>query len=793
MSSASGQKACCAHCGDPLGRNAIISSGLAFCCNGCETVYRILHTPEGCTIVRPQPVDEHRFAFLDEPSIVAKLRSFSDGLTSAVRFTVPQMHCSSCVWLLENLYRMEPAILASRVDFVRRSVFIRYAERETTLRKVVELLAGLGYEPQITLGSPVQKESNADYSLYYRVGIAGFCFGNIMILKFPDYLSGGSVDPVLRTTFALLIFLLSLPIVFYCAGIYFRFAAGGLRKGVITLDVPIALGVAVLFIRSLADLLTTSGSGYFDSLAGLVFFLLIGRLFQEKTYDALNFERTYESYFPLAVSTLKQGVERSVPVGEIRPGDRMIIRNNEIIPMDAVVIDGTPEIDYSFVTGESRRVRCERGALLYAGGRQIGSAIVLEAVAACSQSYLTQLWNGNALGSDGAGRLVSISNTFSKYFTVAVLLIACATGIYWYLVDAPRVLETVVAVLIVACPCALALSVPFAFGTAQRLLGQSRLYLKNIAVVEQLAHITDIVLDKTGTITQAHGGSVRFTGTPLSERERQLVATLAHNSYHPLSRSVSAALKTTEYMRTSEFVERANLGIEGVVDGVQIRLGSPVFTGSSAEPAGSDDHASRVYLAIDGAPRGYFSVAGTFRERMGHLIRALRRKYTVTILSGDTDWQRSSLDAEFGSDVSLHFSRTPDAKRRFVEDLQSQGRSVLMVGDGLNDGVALRAASVGIAVTDDVAAFTPASDAILEGGQLAHLDNFLTFARRSKNVVVLSYGISVLYNVVGLAFAVSGTLSPLVAALLMPLSSITVVAFTTITVRVAGRTLGVTA
>jgi len=785
----------CTHCGDAVVGEGVAGGENTFCCEGCSTVYRILHSSECDLPVNLPPAGDARFAYLDEPTIVKSLLSFSDGEINAVNFVVPQMHCSSCIWLLENLHRLDHGVLLSRVDFIKKRITIHYTEKKTTLRRVVELLTALGYEPRIAMGATHPTEEVAtDHSLYYKVGVAGFCFGNIMILSFPEYLSGGAVDPTLRGLFSWLILGLSLPVVFYCSMLYFRLAVGGLRNGVLTIEVPVALGILVMFVRSVVDVATGSGPGYFDSMAGLVFFLLLGRLFQAKTYDALSFERTYESYFPLAVTILKGGEEHPVPVADVRLGDRLLIRNGEIIPTDAVVMKGTADIDYSFVTGEARTVHCDVGTLIHAGGRQVGRAIELEVVAEVSQSYLTQLWNSTPQNSQSPGRLLSISNAVSKVFTYSVLFVGLCTVLYWTTHDQSRALDALTAVLIIACPCALALSTPFAFGTAQRILGKAKLYLKNAEVVEQIANTSAIVLDKTGTLTRSRSARVQFVGVQLSQAERSLVATLAYNSAHPLSRSIYSSLNPIRLLHAERFVETPGEGIECIVDGRVLRLGASGFAMPESSAARTEQlNETRVYLSIDGSPRGYFTLEGEYREGIGDTVGRLKEQYALAVLTGDTDWERQSLKTRFGPNLSLHFGQTPRAKLDYIESLQTEGKRVLMVGDGLNDAVALRAADVGVALTDDAATFTPASDAILEGGKLTHLDRFLTLARMSKKVVVWSYGISVLYNILGLSFAVRGELSPLVAAILMPLSSITVVAFATIAVRIAARKARVTA
>ena len=299
----------CYHCGERVKHDVVVCDDKPFCCPGCKTVYEILRQNDLCQYYafdqspgRIPAVDSHpRFAWLEEPQVAARLKEFSDGSTAAVTLFVPDMHCSSCVWLLEHLHRIDPGILHSRVDFLRKRISVRFTESATSLRKIVELLASLGYEPRISLASGTpEADIPTNRALYARVGVAGFCFSNIMLLSFPEYLSGGGIDGWLRWVFPLLSLFLALPVFFYSAGLYFVSAYRGLRRRVVNIDLPIALGILVLFGRSVAEILTQSGPGYLDSMTGLVFFLLVGRIFQNKTFDSLNFERTYTSYFPLA-------------------------------------------------------------------------------------------------------------------------------------------------------------------------------------------------------------------------------------------------------------------------------------------------------------------------------------------------------------------------------------------------------------------------------------------------------------------------------------------------------------
>lgn len=791
----------CFHCGDPLPEGVIEYQGKSFCCAGCKAVYELLRKNDLQTYYALYDAPgrsatysgEARFAYLDQQSVIEKLRDFSDGVSSSLTFILPQMHCASCVWLLERLHTIDPGISHSRVDFLKKQIRIQYAEHATSIRNIAELLASLGYEPSITLEALDKKPiSGSHRDLFARVGVAGFCFGNIMLLSFPEYLGSYDVEPGLRLIFQTLSLFLSLPVVFYSASGYFLSAAAGLRKKVVNLDVPIALGISILFLRSLFEISNHLGPGYLDSMSGLVFFLLLGRVFQNKTYDRLNFERDYRSYFPLGVTVLRDGSERTVPVSDLATGTRILVRNNEIAPADSVLLRGRGTIDYSFVTGESRVVDLEQGGILYAGGRQLGNALELEVVRPVSQSYLTQLWNDAPAPSKRESTTSRIANATGKYFTAGLIALSAIAALVWMPADPGRAWNAITSILIVACPCALALSTPFTFGTTLRIFGKNGLYLKNTGVIEAIARIRSIVFDKTGTITQAGDSATEFVGDPLSPREQRLIASLVRNSQHPLSRSLYAALKGPDPLLPGEFIEEPGKGIRGTVDGISIRLGSNSFAGPDA---GSGKSAAtltdtRVYLTIGSTPLGYFSLRNVYRKGLARLVDALKRHYDLQLLSGDTAGEQTFLQNLFGPDVPMRFRQSPVEKLEFVRTAQSRGVFLAMIGDGLNDAGALLQSDVGIVVAEDVSAFSPACDAILEARAFHRLDLFFSFCRSSVKIVLASFGISLLYNCGGLYFAFTGTLSPLVAAVLMPLSSITVVAFTTLTVRALARREG---
>ncbi|MCF7797812.1 MAG: HAD-IC family P-type ATPase, partial [Candidatus Marinimicrobia bacterium] len=406
-----------------------------------------------------------------------------------------------------------------------------------------------------------------------------------------------------------------------------------------------------------------------------------------------------------------------------------------------------------------------------------------------SQSYLTRLWNHDTFQSDYRGSMTTLANQVSKYFTAAVIILALVAAIYW-LPDQAVAVKVFTAGLVVACPCALALSTPFTLGSTLRIFGRRRFYLKNTEVAEALAQIDTIVFDKTGTLTKPGQARIRYTGDTLTAEEQLWLKSVARHSNHPLSHRIFQRLDGEYLPEILEFEEVSGQGVRGeVAENHQVKLGRYEWvSGRVAQLSTEEDPAyqSVVHVAIDDEVKGYFTLTNDYRPEMDRLVQELEQKnYDLALLSGDNDRERSRLSKIFPRPEQLKFNQTPKEKLNYVKSLRQQGKRVLMVGDGLNDAGALAASDVGIAITEDLGNFSPACDAILDAKHLQELPAFLQFAKSSRRIVMTSFGLSFLYNGVGLSFAVVGLLSPLVSAVLMPLSSITVVVFTTMTTRLA--------
>lgn len=786
------QETQCYHCGDDLPKAPYQLDNKQFCCLGCQGVYQILSSHDLGNYYayndvpgQTQKQAPSHFEYLDEAGIAANLVDYTDEKVTVITLYIPAIHCSSCIWLLENLHKIKPSVLQSRIDFLKKQVVVSFKNQELSLRQLVETLAMIGYEPLISLQDVVkqQKSDHTGRSLITKIAVAGFCFGNVMLLSFPDYFGLSALEHEFRNFFGWLNLAFSLPIVLYSGRDYFISAWKNLRNGILNLDFPLALGIAVMFIRSAVEIITDSGVGFVDTLCGLVFFLLVGKWMQQHTYHHLSFERDYRSYFPVAVTLIDKDQEKPIPLNELNVGHRILIRSNEIIPADAILLKGDAELDFSFVTGESLPVKKVLGEVVYAGGRQLSGAIELEVVKPVSQSYLTRLWNNETFANEKAGIKTFIDKA-SKYFSIVLLSIAIGAAAFWYFKgDSTKAVAAFTAVLIIACPCALALSSPFTLSAVLSIFDKNKFYLKNTAVVEELARINTYVFDKTGTITNPEASGFSFEGE-ITAAEKQLVYDLAHNSGHPLSRELVKWLNGSPKYTVVNYMEKVGRGLTGLVNGYEIKLGSASFLGilHPSNPKGAV-----VHIVINEKYLGFFCAEQQWRTGFKDLIFKLGKNADLHLLSGDQDQDRKMLVPFFPRTQQMHFQQSPQQKLDYITGLQSEGRKVLMFGDGLNDAGALRQSDLGIAVTDNINNFSPGCDAILDGTVFHKIPLFIQQAKDAVKVIHMSFAISLIYNALGLYFAVQGLLSPLIAAILMPMSTVTIISFTSIAARLYAR------
>ncbi|MCC6817592.1 MAG: heavy metal translocating P-type ATPase metal-binding domain-containing protein [Bacteroidia bacterium] len=768
----------CSHCGLPCDAHEIIENDHVFCCSGCAAVYQLLNQNDLCSYysegkgITPEPTEIGEFDYLNEAETREKFIVFNQGATVQFRFFIPGMHCNSCIYLLERLERFNTGILSSRVDFFNKELLVTVNSNDVNISDLVILLFHLGYKPDLSLSNNAGVGKKKISTQAIKIGIAGFCFGNIMMLSFPEYL-GLSLDAgslVLKRWFDFISLGLALPVLFYCSTEFFESSFKAIRQRTLNIDLPIALAIVATFGRSLYELFVNHQSGYFDSMAGIVFLLLSGRYFQDLTYHSLTFDRDYKSYFPLSARLIVHGDSMVVNIKNLKSNDIIELRNGELLPADARLVSDYATVDYSFITGESKPVALKAGERVFAGAKISGNAVRLELISSTDNSRLVKLW---AVEKDKEEKDNSLTEKINYWFTLGLLLIGAFAFIYQYNINGlEEAFKSLTSVLIVACPCILLLATTFANGHLLRKLKLNGMFVKNKNTLTQLNDCDTIVFDKTGTLTDNKNFEIEDY-TNLSNNEHKLVGLICHQSVHPYSTAISKQYYDFEYGQLEAYTDVVGKGLQAKVNGVLIKVGSASFLGLNAASVALS---GVMHVEFNGVYRGYFVLIHKIRSETNTLTNELKKDgYDLYLSSGDNELNKDILVAPF-TDTLIH--QSPEDKVALVKNLKAQGKVVCMTGDGLNDAPALKEADIAISVADDVNSFFPSCDVLLTAPALGQLPDLLRFIKASKWVIIISFAFSLVYNVIGLYFAINAQLSPLMAAILMPSSSFTMLILT---------------
>lgn len=759
----------CYHCGEACDKERIVHQEKNYCCNGCLQARLLIDNSIQCSPddenFNPQISNKRNWEELDIPSIAKRFIIYEDNQVKHIRFTLSNIHCASCVFVLEHLHKLEPGILKTEVFFAEKSIRI-VLRKDLSLSTVAKQLALVGYAPDIETveSTSSENEKNRKFRLRALV-IAGFCFANIMLFSIPEYMDLElKNDPSFVYFFRTINVLLSLPVFLYSSLEFYRGTLSGLRNKFMHIDFPLVISLLVAYSRSVYEVLTNTGSGYFDSYSGIVFFMLVGRHFQDLRTDQLGFSKSFKSYFPIVVST-KRGIHfKNIPLAEVQENDEIEIHNHEVIPADGILLSNDAELDYAFVTGESDHKQVLAGTLVYAGARNCTGSIRIRVEKVMEDSHLGLLWNKEARKEENAERQ-SFTHVVAKWFTLFLMLMSFGAFFILFPTNADKAFRALTTALIVACPCALLLSHTFTTGTALRLLAQGKLLFKNSFVLDKLATLQAFYFDKTGTVTNTHEVRVTYTGEALQPEEKNAFGEILAASLHPISQSLLASFPRKEGQELSEFNETAGLGTSGKVNGIFFEL-----------KKSNDAHGTALW--INGKWRGVFQLEFKIRDGLENALKQLKQQYKLGLLSGDTNADDIRMRKLFPFGSELVYNLSPAQKAEGIAKMEESIRCAY-IGDGLNDTGALQEASVGISVSDAHQRFTPAADILIPGEQLKNLPSLVNYAKACRRIVLLSFGLSLLYNVIGLSYALTGNLSPLVAAVLMPVSTFTIILFTT--------------
>jgi Cu2+-exporting ATPase len=798
----------CAHCGLAVPARLVREGDTEqFCCNGCRQVhtlvhewgfdqyYRLVDRQQGT--LEPARVTGRSFEDFDDGRVQAEATEQIGGDRCRTRLYLEGVHCAACVWLVEKL----PAAL-SGVDDVRLNLTSAVAEitwspGRTRLSTVARALDRLGYTPHIHRAAGVQEARRVeDRASLARLGVAAACAMNLMFLHGALYAGeySGMASPY-ETFFRWLSFAVGVPVLFFSARPFFRTAIAGLRSRVVHIDLPVAIALTVTFAASAWNTVRGSGPIWFDSLAMLVAALLGARQIQRSAQRAaleradslrgaafIEFARKFTGPGPDAPVV-------EVPLTALTPGDRVEIRSGELVPVDGVVLSGCSSLDNSVLTGEAAPTPVREGDAVNAGATNLGARIVVSVDAAGAQTRVGALL---AVVQEALSRkpaLLRTTDRLARRFVQALLVLAVVTGAAWTHLGPAVALERVVALLVVACPCALGLSVPLAISVAVLRAARAGIFIKNPDALERLRRVDTVLLDKTGTITEGRSIVTRWQG---EDAALQFARDLESESSHAVARAFrSSAGQTFRVVRTVEHViEVPGQGIAGRLDGHDVRVGNRAHVEAGGASVPDDvaafseavvaDGLSPVFVAVDGRVAGVAGIGDSLRPDARRTVEALRaRGVHVRVLSGDHPDVVARVAASLGLPPGDALGGlTPEGKRDIVAGLVAgadRRGAVVMVGDGVNDAAALALADVGIAVQGGTGATIVAADIVITRQGVAPLVDILDGARRLRSVIRRNLGFSLGYNAGASALAIAGLVGPLVAALLMPASSLTVI------------------
>ena len=734
----------CPHCGAPVEGVAD-----AFCCAGCETAAAIIR---GAGLERYY---DEREAYAPRPGgfdaswTGVTPDAAADG-GCELRLAVDGLRCASCVWVLEHVLQATPGVTGATVSYATGRAWLQWDPGRVDLAALAGRIAALGYRPRL-LGA----EARPDRGLLLRLGVAAFAALNIMMLHAAIYAGwSSSMDPAFLALFRWSALVLATPLTLWCASPFFSGALAALRRGLLHMDVPLALAIALLYGHGFAATLRGHET-YLDSLGMLVALLLAGRFLESRgRRRAAEAAVTLAASAPVSARRLVAERIEVVPVAALRTGDLIELATGDEVPADALVVHGRGSLRMALVTGEAEPVNVIPGERVLAGTVLVAGQLTAS-VQAVGQGTLLGRMAAQLQTAADRGMRPSSADRIAPWFTAATLLVAALTFAGWLVfAGAGRALPVTVAVLVVACPCALALAQPLAGASGLGAAARRGLLLRSADALLDLGTVDTVALDKTGTVT---AGVLQVTAA--DDAVLRVAAALERHSSHPIARAVLAetAARGIPLPRAQDAREVPGLGVDGVVDGRswQLRAGA----------------AGVVELRGEDGVTGSIRLSDVVRADAASTVRALRgRGLRVALLTGDHPEVAARIAGAAGIDEVVA-RIDPEAKAAWVERERAAGRRVLFVGDGLNDGPALAAADVGIAMAGGAASSVLIADGVVAGNAIAPLLGGLRAADAAAAAIVRNQRRSIAYNVLAVGAAVAGFINPLVAALLMPLSS----------------------
>ncbi len=780
----------CFHCALPVPSGcdlAVDIEGEArpVCCPGCKAVaelirdtgmvryYELREAPDP-GVGRP-PEEAAEWSVFDGPDMLDAFTELHEDMREATIY-VGGMYCSACSWLIETTLGKQAGIRSAEVNPITHRLRLRFPAEGQGLSGYLATLANLGYQPQpLSPESTTRPEVTEQRTALKRLLVASLGMMQVMMFAVGLYaMDYQGIDPEMQHFLRLVSFFVTTPVVFYSAKPFFMSAWRGVVGRKPGMDLPVSIAVGSAYAASVYATFTRGEAVWFDSVTMFVFFLTLGRFLEMRArHRSIDRSAALSSLLPNTATRIDGGDHAVVPVSQLQRGDRVLIRAGDPIPADGVLVSGRTSVDEALLTGEARPQSKAAGDALSAGSVNLDNMIEMDVMTTGSDTTLGTISRLSERARYARPAFVTIADKVASYIVVALLVVATGVATFWYFADPDRAFVITLSVLVVTCPCALALATPAAFAAAGSRLSQLRLLVTNGNAIETLSRATLAIFDKTGTLTMGlpRITSVFVTDNAWTEKDCRLIAAaLEHASTHPLARAFALP---DELPNVSDEKIHVGEGVSGTIDGLEWRIGNADFVGGGAGV--EDGTATHVFLGVEGDLVAWFELADELRPAVSETLDALRGLgLRIALVSGDNRLAVETVAGKLGID-DAHFECVPEDKLAVIEAAQERGERVVMIGDGINDAPVLAGADTSIAPAHGALLAQTSADVVMLGDSLAPVTTAVEMSRKTMRIVRQNLAWAIVYNALALPLAAAGFVPPWAAAIGMSASSLIVV------------------
>lgn len=800
----------CYHCGQQITPNERIDKVIkgqerSFCCHGCASVCEVIHnsglesfyklSPDTQRPVAPKQLSQTA-DFFDFDEVQSQFVK-SLGQVRQITLMSDAIHCAACIWLIEHSLAKVEGILYANVNFTNKQIKVRWDNTKIQLSEILQRLNQIGYDARpYDAEESEQAYRKANRDLLYRLGFAGFAVMNAMWFSVALY-TGANQDAEYRSYFYFVLFLLASATLAYSAQPFLKGALQSLKAKTVGMDVSISLGLLITYAYSTWVMLQPDqvGQAFFATVIDLTFLLLIGRYLEAISKNkALDSTRRLMELQPKMARQYIEGNEKIVPVRLLKVGDRVWVKPGDKIPVDGQVLEGESQVNESMLSGESREVFKQPGHKVSAGTINLDGTLSISVEATLDATRLARIIH---LVEDAQGSKASIQCTAEKimpwFVSATISLATLAFVFWWWQSDIETAIMAGTAVLIITCPCALGLATPMAMAVAAGVSARNGILVKNSVVLEMLNEVDHFVFDKTGTLTKGQMSWVDESWAPGLVVEEWLtkIAKIEQKSEHSLARAIVKSMDSRQpdwqanKLTIDEFKAEPGRGVSAIINQDQVRIGTAIWLQQfdiklpddmlASEKKQAQLGRSSVWVANNQDVIGVLFIEDSLRPDAKDLIQRLQsRGKQVTLLSGDRQQVANAVADQLGG-MNVIAEVLPEDKSQVISDLQKQGQKVAMVGDGINDAPALSRANVGYALGGGTDVSMDSADIILLNNELLAIDTCLALSERTLKTVKQNIGLSIAYNIVMVPLAMAAMLTPLIASITMPLSSLAVI------------------